>query len=92
MSYRMTHDVRARTCSKNFAFRWFLVLFGLLVMNGYYLFNEVVIHYGHVTLKTLFSFFTLQERILLVVEEILSYFLSRLSVTFLLSLGDTYFM
>lgn len=30
-SYRMTHDVRARTCSKNFAFRWFLVVFGLLV-------------------------------------------------------------
>jgi len=33
-SYRMTYDVRARTCSKNFAFRWFLVLFGLLVRNG----------------------------------------------------------
>jgi IS4 transposase len=51
-SYRMMHDVRARTCSKNFAFRWFLVLFGLLVRNGYYLFNEIIIYYGHITLKT----------------------------------------
>ena len=51
-SYRMLAEVRARTCSKNFALRWFLVLFGLLVRNGYYLFNEIVIHYGHITLKT----------------------------------------
>ncbi len=51
-SYRGLAEVRARTCSKNFALRWFFVLFGLLVRNGYYLFNEVIIHYGHITLKT----------------------------------------
>ena len=28
------------------------MLFGLLVRNGYYLCNEVIIHYGHITLKT----------------------------------------
>lgn len=51
-SYRGLEEVRARTCSKNFSLRWFLVLFGLLVRNGYYLFNEAIIHYGHITLKT----------------------------------------
>ena len=51
-SYSMLSEVRARTCSKNFSLRWFLVLFGLLVRNGYYLCNETIIHYGHVTLKT----------------------------------------
>lgn len=62
-SYRMTHAVRARTCSKNFAFRWFLVLFGLLVRNGYYLYNEIIIHYGHVTLKT-FAELTSEARLI----------------------------
>ena len=51
-SYRMLGEVRARTCSKNFSLRWFLVMFGLLVRNGYYLLNEIIIHYGHITLKT----------------------------------------
>jgi hypothetical protein len=51
-SYSMLSEVRARTCSTNFALRWFFVLFGLLVRNGYYLFNEAVIHCGHITLKT----------------------------------------
>lgn len=56
-SYRMLSEVKARTCSKNFGFRWFLVLFGLLVRNGYYLMNEIVIDYGHVTLKTFAELF-----------------------------------
>ncbi|MGD2246767.1 MAG: transposase [Candidatus Methanofastidiosia archaeon] len=51
-SYSMLSEVRARTSSKSFAYRWFLVLFGLLVRNGYYLFNEIVVYTGHVTLKT----------------------------------------
>ena len=51
-SYSMLSEVRARTCSRNFSLRWFFVLFGLLVRNGYYLCNEVIIHYGHITLKT----------------------------------------
>ena len=50
-SHRMIHDMRARTCSKNFSFRWFLVLFAMLVRNAYYLLNKVITGICHVTLK-----------------------------------------
>ena len=50
--HRMIHDMRARTTSKNFSLRWFLVLFAMLVRNAYYLLNKVIIGIGHVTLKT----------------------------------------
>jgi hypothetical protein len=51
-SYRMLGEVRTKTTCKDFSVRWFFVLFGLLIRNGYYLFNAVVIEYGHVTLMT----------------------------------------
>ena len=51
-SHRMIHDKRAKTCSKNFSYRWFLVLFSMLVRNAYYLLNKVITGIGHVTLKT----------------------------------------
>lgn len=51
-SHRMIHEMRARTCSKNFGFRWFLVLFAMLVRNAYYLLNEIITEFGHITLKT----------------------------------------
>ena len=50
--HRMIHDMRARTTSKNFSFRWFLVLFAMLVRNAYYLLNKVITGICHVTLKT----------------------------------------
>jgi hypothetical protein len=53
-SYRMLGEVRTKTTCKVYSVRWFFVLFGLLVRNGYYLFNEVVKEFGHIT-QILFS-------------------------------------
>jgi len=51
-SYRMLGEVRTKTTCKIYSVRWFFVLFGLLVRNGYYLFNDVIRWWGHVTLLT----------------------------------------
>jgi hypothetical protein len=51
-SYRMLGEIRTKTTSHNYAARWFFVLFGLLVRNGYYLFNDIAEGIIHVSLKT----------------------------------------
>lgn len=51
-SYSMLGDVRTKTTTRNYAVRWFLVLFGSLLRNGYYLFNDIVKKFDHVTLIT----------------------------------------
>ena len=51
-SYSMLGEVRTKTASVTYAVRWFLVLFGLLLRNGYYLFNDIVKKFDHVTLIT----------------------------------------
>jgi IS4 transposase len=51
-SYSMLGEVRAKTTSVTYRVRWFLVLFGLLLRNGYYLFNDIVKKFDHVTLIT----------------------------------------
>jgi hypothetical protein len=48
----MLGEVRAKTTSVTYRVRWFLVLFGLLLRNGYYLFNDIVKKFDHVTLIT----------------------------------------
>ena len=48
-SYWMLGEVRTKTTSKIYSVRWFFVLFGLLVRNGYNLFNDVIRWWGHVT-------------------------------------------
>ena len=67
-SHRMIHDMRARTTSKNFSFRWFLVLFAMLVRNAYYLLNKVITGICHVTLKT-FAEFVKENRIKDILEN-----------------------
>ena len=47
-SYSMLGEVRTKTASVTYAVRWFLVLFGLLLRNGYYLFNDIVKKFDHV--------------------------------------------
>lgn len=49
-SYRMVGEVRTKTTSVNYAVRFFFFLISLLIMNGYWLFNAVLIQYGHTTL------------------------------------------
>jgi hypothetical protein len=51
-SYSMLGEVRVKTASVTYAVRWFCVLFGLLLRNGYYLFNDIVKKVDHVTLIT----------------------------------------
>lgn len=50
-SYRMLGEVRTKTASVNYAVRWFLVLFGLLLRNDY-LFNDIVKKFDHATVIT----------------------------------------
>lgn len=57
-SYRMLGEVRTKTTTKNYAVRWFFVLFGLLIRNGYYLFNAVISKIGHFTLITFAEIFS----------------------------------
>jgi len=56
-SYRMIGQVRMNTKTTNFAVRWFLFLFGLLIKNGYWLFNDFIKEYDHVTLITFAELF-----------------------------------
>lgn len=51
-SYRMVGQTRMNTASINYAVRWFLFFFGLLMKNGYWLFNDFIRKYDHVTLIT----------------------------------------
>lgn len=51
-SYRMVGQVRMNTASVNYAVRWFLFFFGLLIKNCYWLFNDFIKKYDHVTLIT----------------------------------------
>jgi hypothetical protein len=56
-SYRMVGQVRMNSASVNFTVRWFLFFFGLLMKNGYWLFNNEINLYDHVTLITFAELF-----------------------------------
>lgn len=51
-SYSMLGEVRVKTASVTYRVRWFCVLLGLLLRNGYYLFNDIVEKGDHVSLIT----------------------------------------
>jgi hypothetical protein len=56
-SYRMNGQVRMNTKTTNYAVRWFLFFFGLLLKNGYWLFNDFIRSYDDVTLITFVELF-----------------------------------
>lgn len=56
-SYRLVGQVRMKTASVNYTVRWFLFFFGLLMKNGYWLFNDEIRVYDHVTLITFAELF-----------------------------------
>ncbi len=51
-SYRMVGQVRMNSKTVEYAVRWFLFLFSVLILNGYWLFNDDIKEYDHVTLIT----------------------------------------
>ncbi len=51
-SYRMLGEVRTKTTSHDYSVRWFFVLFGLLIRNGYFLFNDITNKIIHISLVT----------------------------------------
>ncbi|MGD2249754.1 MAG: transposase [Candidatus Methanofastidiosia archaeon] len=56
-SYRMVGQVRMNAKTVNYVVRWFLFFFGLLIKNGYWLFNDSIKEYDHVTLITFAEMF-----------------------------------
>jgi len=51
-SYRQVGEVRMNSKTLDFAVRWFLFFFSLLLLNIYWLFNNFIKDYDHVTLIT----------------------------------------
>ncbi len=63
-SYRMVGQVRMNSKTVEYAVRWFLFLFSVLILNGYWLFNDNIKGYDHVTLITYSElFFEIETRI-----------------------------
>ncbi len=56
-SYRMVGQVRMNSKTLDFAVRWFLFFFSLIIINGYWLFNDFIKAYDHVTLTTFTEMF-----------------------------------
>lgn len=57
-SYRMVGEVRMNSKTLNYTVRWFLFFFGILIKNGYWLFNSFLTVYNdHVTLITFTEMF-----------------------------------
>ncbi len=56
-SYRMVGQVRMNTKTLDYAVRWFLFFFSLIIINGYWLFNDFIKSYDHVTLTTFTEMF-----------------------------------
>jgi hypothetical protein len=57
-SYRMLGEVRMNSKTLSYTVRWFLFFFGILIKNGYWLFNGFLTGYGdHVTLITFTEMF-----------------------------------
>jgi IS4 transposase len=51
-SYRMVGEVRMNTKTLDYRVRWVLFFLSVLLMNGYWLFNDVIKAYDHVSLIT----------------------------------------